>query len=240
MTSNRQVLGNTQLQTEMLESNSSAVNYHTWLCSLAEPYLGDHPLEIGSGLGNYAETWRSRGLKSITLSEADPQRLEYLRDRFRDDPMVRFTAVDLDGTTPGDYSSVVSFNVMEHIPDDVAALRASRELVRPGGYVLTFAPAFPMAMSDFDRQIGHVRRYTKASIRAAYVRAGLTVQRCHYVNAPGLLAWFLGMRLLRMTPQEGPTLKLWDKYVVPFARGTEKKYHPPFGQSVLCVGSRTT
>ncbi len=240
MTSNKRVLGNTQLQTDVLESNSSAVNYHAWLCSFAGPYLGDNPLEIGSGIGNYAETWLAGGLDSITLSEADPQRLLHLREAFADDPRVHFATVDLDGTAQGDHSCVLSFNVMEHIPNDVAALRASRHLVRPGGYVLTFAPAFPLAMSDFDRQIGHVRRYTRATMESAYSAAGLQVERCHYVNAPGLLAWIVGMRLLHLTPKDGVTLRIWDKYVVPLARSAERRRNPPFGQSVLCVGRRTT
>ncbi len=238
MAGNRQVLGDTQLQTNVLESNASAVNYHRWLCSLAEPYLGEDPLEIGSGIGNYAETWLAGGLDRITLSEADPHRLRYVREKFAGDSRVHFATVDLDGTKGGNYSCVMSFNVMEHIPDDVAALRAGCHLVRPGGFVLTFAPAFPLAMSRFDRRIGHVRRYTTSSLRLAYGSAGLQVERCHYVNAPGLVAWIVAMRLLGMTPKEGPALRIWDRYVVPYARWTEGRYEPPFGQSVLCVGRR--
>ena len=51
MSVNRQILGDTELQSEVLESNAAAQNYHHWLCSMAQPYLGDDPLEIGSGLG---------------------------------------------------------------------------------------------------------------------------------------------------------------------------------------------
>jgi hypothetical protein len=62
------------------------------------------------------------------------------------------------------------------------------------------------------------------------------VERLHYVNAPGLLAWFVGMRLLKLTPGEGPLLKVWDGAVVPVARAVESKVRPPFGQSVFAVG----
>jgi 8-oxo-dGTP pyrophosphatase MutT (NUDIX family) len=91
-------------------------------------------------------------------------------------------------------------------------------------------------MSRFDRAIGHVRRYTVASMREAYEEAGLTVERCHYVNAPGLLAWFVGMRVLRMTPKDGPVMRLWDGQVVPRVRRWESRHTAPFGQSVLAVG----
>lgn len=238
MTSNRQILGNSELQSEVLESNAAAENYHAWLCSMAMPYLGDDPLEIGSGMGDYAATWLEWGQRRITLSEVEPTRLAHLHETFDGDSRVQFTTVDLDATEAGDYSSVVSFNVMEHIPDDVAAFSAALHLLRPGGYFLTLAPAFPFAMSEFDRAIGHVRRYTTANIGAKYRGVGFEVVECRYVNAPGLLAWYVGMRLLKMTPKDGPTLKLWDAGVVPVARALEKRWTMPFGQSVLAVGRR--
>jgi hypothetical protein len=71
---------------------------------------------------------------------------------------------------------------------------------------------------------------------AAYVAAGLTLGEVRYVNAPGLLAWFVGMRLLGMTPRSGPVLHAWDTIVVPTARVIESRVPAPFGQSVFAVG----
>lgn len=236
--SNDTVLGDTHLQSEVLESNASAVNYHQWLCSLAYPHLGEHPLEIGSGLGDYAQTWLEMGLPEITVTEVDPGRRKALEDKFTGDPRVHLGSIDLDDVVEGDYSAAVSFNVMEHIPDDVAALRSAAHAVRVGGAVISFVPAFPFAMSKFDRAIGHVRRYTVDSMAQAYRQAGLQVEHVEYVNAPGLIAWFVGMRLLRMTPKSGPTVSLWDSQVVPRARRWEENHRVPFGQSVFCVGHR--
>ncbi len=235
---NKQVLGDTGLQSEVLESNANARRYHEWLCSMAQPYLGDDPLEIGSGMGDYAQTWLAGGLRRITLTEADPSRWAVLQEKFSDDSRVRFATVDLDGTDPGDHSAVVSFNVMEHIPDDVSAFSAAFHLLRPGGYFVTLAPAFPALMSEFDRAIGHVRRYTRENIAAKYRGAGFEVVDCRYVNAPGMFAWFAGMRVLKMTPGDGPILRLWDAAVVPVARGVESHVRMPFGQSVLAVGRK--
>jgi hypothetical protein len=62
------------------------------------------------------------------------------------------------------------------------------------------------------------------------------VETIHYVNAPGLVAWTVGMRLLRMSPRDGIVLRSWDRAVVPAARRIETRWHPPFGQSLLAVG----
>ena len=230
-----QALGDSVLQSSTLESVASATEYHAWLTSLAEPYLGDDPVELGSGLGDYAEAWLANGLPRITVTEVDPGRLSHLRSRFAGDSRVSVESIDFRSPAPAAHSCYVAFNVLEHIPDHVAALRAAHALVRPGGAVVMFVPAFPVAMSRFDLAVGHVRRYTVASMTAAMTDAGLTVERVQYVNMPGLPAWFVGMRLLRMTPGDGRLLRVWDKQVVPRARRWESGHRAPFGQSVLAV-----
>ncbi|MGH3744652.1 MAG: hypothetical protein ACRDTP_07330, partial [Mycobacteriales bacterium] len=147
---------------------------------------------------------------------------------------VREIAVPI--TETAQHTSVVAFNVLEHIPDDVGALRAFAGLVSGGGAVVVFVPAFPFAMSRFDRAIGHQRRYTRDSLVAAMTEAGLRVRTAHYVNAIGLPAWVVGMRLLRMTPRSGPVLRVWDGQVMPRMQRLESRRTPPFGQSVFCVG----
>jgi hypothetical protein len=229
------VLGDSALQSQTLESVASAVNYHDWLTSLTRPHLGDHPVELGSGLGDYAQRWLDSGVPQVTVTEADPSRLAGLHERFADEARVHVTTLDLTRPKRADYSSFVMINVLEHIPDDVGTLRAAHSLVRAGGAVVVLVPAFSFAMSRFDRAVGHVRRYTASSLTRAMTEAGLDVEDVRYVNLPGLPAWFLGMRLLRMTPGDGRLLAIWDDKVVPRARRWEDEHRPPFGQSVLAV-----
>lgn len=228
-------LGDSALQSQTLEGVASATRYHAWLTGLATPYLGDDPIELGSGLGDYTQTWIEAGVPRITATEIDPSRLDHLRSRFADDERVTVTRMDVFDPPAAEHTAFVAFNVLEHIPDHVGALRAAHRLLRPGSPVIMFVPAFEFAMSDFDRQVGHVRRYTKAGLRQAFVNAGLVPERVQYVNMPGLFAWWLGMRVLKMTPGDGPTLTLWDRVVVPPAQWLERHVRAPFGQSVFGV-----
>jgi len=72
------VSGDSKLQSCTLESLTTAVRYHSWLTNLVRPYLGEHPLEIGSGLGDYAQTWIDSGTPQITVSDRDPSRFALL------------------------------------------------------------------------------------------------------------------------------------------------------------------
>lgn len=230
-----EVLGDVALQDKTLEDLASAVNYRRWLVSLALPYLGEHAIEIGSGQGDYVQEWADAGIR-MTASEAEPGRLELLRARFAANDLVDVVEYTAPSDVEGSYSAAVAYNVLEHIHDDVAALNSFAKLVRPGGTVVLIVPAFGFAMGRFDRAVGHQRRYSVDSLRAALEAAGLRVERIHYVHSLGLLAWFVGIRLLRMTPGEGPILTVWDRGVIPLLRRLERRRQPPFGQSVFAVG----
>jgi SAM-dependent methyltransferase len=231
-----EVLGDTVLQSSVLEDLSDAVNYQKWLADLVRPHLGDDPLEVGSGLGYYAALWLE-DVEHFTATEGDGQRLLALKNRFADEPRVTVRELLLPTDEVGRHSAIVALNVWEHIDDQVGALRSAARLLRPGGKIVLVVPAFEFAMSRFDREIGHVRRYTTGSMRAAMTEAGLRVEQLRYVNPVGLLSWFVMCKLLRQRPKNGALLRAYDRMVIPVLRRAEQGRRPRFGQSVFVVAS---
>lgn len=224
------------LQRQVLEVLASARRYNEWIASLALPHLGGDPIEIGSGLGDQATFWLRSGVRALTLSDSDARSVAYLAQRFSAQKHVVVRLLDITDAEPAEHSTAVAINVLEHTLEDQRALRALGQLVRPGGRVVVFVPAFEFAMSRFDREIGHVRRYTKATLIEAFIAAGIQPVDCRYINAPGLIAWMAMMKLLRRSPADGRLVRLWDAAVVPITRAVEARWQPPFGQSVLGVG----
>jgi SAM-dependent methyltransferase len=228
------ITGDQRIQSEVLEGLATAVNHRRWFIELALPYLGDDPIEIGSGLGDYALEW-SEHLPRFTATEADPDRLVLLKERLADRPTIDVRQMLLPTTESGNYSAAVSYNVLEHIEDHVEALRSMATLVRPGGRIILIVPAFMFAMSQVDIATGHVRRYTKKTMRAALTDAGLTVEKLHYANALGLIGYYTATSIFKLAPKEGPMVKIYDSLVLPVTKAMEKVARPPFGQSVFAV-----
>ena len=227
-------------QTEILEVAQSAINYRKWLARLTFPYLGSNPLEFGSGIGDYADEWILLGCKKITVSEISSSRFQTLQTKFRDNELV--TPVELDITTPslnqGEFSAVVSLNVLEHLSDDDSACKSAINLLETNGLFVSFLPAFPILMSKFDIAIGHHRRYTRKSASSLLRRNGFEIEQIHYVNFVGWFAWMFGMKFLRIIPSDGPSIKFLDKLFIPLSSAVEKRIRPPFGQSLLIVGRK--
>jgi SAM-dependent methyltransferase len=226
------------LQTQVLDDLAGAVNYRRWLARLALPWLGADPLEVGSGTGDYAEEWLD-AVERLTISDAEPDRVAALKRRFADHPRVIVREFLAPSDERGSHSAVVAYNVLEHIEDDVGALRGFAGLVEPGGRIILIVPAFPFAMSRFDREIGHHRRYTRTGLDRVMREAGLRPIVERYVNAPGLILWLIGVKLLRIRPRAGLVLTAWDR-AVPIVARLEAVRHPPFGQSVFAVAARAT
>ena len=227
--------GDRQIQCDVLVALAECRNHRKWFAAFAKPYLGEHPIEIGSGLGDYALEWIP-SVEKYTATEADPALFGELKKHMALYPNVTVRPLMLPSEERADHSCLVSYNVLEHIDDHVGALRSMARLVRPDGYVVLVCPAFPFAMSPVDIATGHVRRYTKRSMRQALTDAGLEVVQVRYANSIGLICYYAFTSLLKRQPSTGGTMSFYDRLVVPAVRVIERIVgRPPFGQSVLAV-----
>ena len=104
-----------------------------------------------------------------------------------------------------------------------------------GGNVVLLVPGYPSLYGEFDRAVGHLRRYTPEALRQAVEAAGLQVTLLKPVNLLGGLAWWAAVRMGGRARPTSTLVKLYDRVIVPLVRVSERRFDPPFGQSVICV-----
>jgi 2-polyprenyl-3-methyl-5-hydroxy-6-metoxy-1,4-benzoquinol methylase len=220
----------------VLDALQPADNYADWIYDLCEPHLGTEVLEIGAGHGELTERL-VRG-RFVTATDLSKRCVEELQARYAGMANVDVRQADIAALDDDRrYDSVVLINVLEHIPDDLAALQDLRALLKPGGRLIVFSPAFEGLYSDFDHKIGHYRRYRRSQLVTVADRAGFEYVDARYVNSIGAFAWWLFARRLRQTPTQGWSVKLYDRTAVPVLRKFESRRAPRFGQSVFLVGA---
>jgi len=218
-----------------LDTLDDATNYADWIHSLIEPHLGHHTLEVGAGHGTF--TRRLAADRQVTAVEPSNSAITYATRATEDLDSVTLIHGDLSHLPDGQKFDAATFvNVLEHIADDADALRTTANVLTPGGSVVVFAPAFEVLYSQFDQAIGHYRRYRRSELAALLDQAGFDVIENRYINSVGAVAWFLYARVLRRTPTEAASAKLYDRAVVPVLRRLEQRFQPSIGQSILCVG----
>lgn len=216
---------------------TAAPRYRQWEYELVAPHLGRSVLEVGSGMGHFSERLIESRRDRLVLSDTNADSLQRLREKFSGVAGLEIVEVTLPGRLDigQPVESVVAMNVLEHIEDDVRALRDLAAVVSPGGRIILWVPAYMQLYGDFDRMVGHCRRYTPETMRVTVEGAELRIRQIRRVNMLGAIAWWMAVRAGRARRADSRLVWLYDNLLIPTSRMIESVIPPPFGQSLLCV-----
>jgi SAM-dependent methyltransferase len=223
-----------------LEVFADTPRINRWIYSKFAPHIRGEVLEIGSGIGNLSEHI-VRDATRVVLSDMEPHYLEALARRFGDDDRVKVARYDLDGDPPPEiarsrFDAIVAVNVVEHIEDDRALVARLAALLKPGGKLLIYVPACPFAYGSLDRELGHHRRYTRATLTALLAGAGLHLDPPRFMNLFGLLGWTVNGRLLRRKRLSPVQLGLFERLMPLFS--LEDHVRLPIGLGVYVAAEK--
>jgi SAM-dependent methyltransferase len=217
-----------------LEVMREAENYNRYLLDLVLRHAGaaTRIMDFGAGTGTFTLPCVAAGL-DVTAVEPD----ERLRANMEQAGI--HTVANVAALPDETFHFAYSLNVLEHIPDDAAALRAIRAKLAPGGRLLIYVPAFPVLYTSMDAKVGHVRRYRQATLKASVVAAGFDVEQVRYVDSLGFIATLL-FKLLDNGRGDinRSMLRLYDRVVFPVSRLLDGLAHRWFGKNVLLVARK--
>lgn len=166
--------------TENLIAVQKLVVYNEYVYQLIRSSMspGGAVLEVGAGIGEFAGRFHRDGL---TIDCLEPEKAFH--------PLLAKVSREIYSdiaTCPRKYDYIISINVLEHIPDDVAALKQLFGMLKEGGALLLYLPAHPFLFSQMDRRVGHYRRYSADEIIAKLTAAGFLVAEKKMVDFLGL------------------------------------------------------
>lgn len=234
-----------------LDSLRKAINYQKWVAETVEPFLGERILEVGAGIGNMSKWLPLR--ERLVLTETETQFIPILEqtvhEKLNGDSRARVERLDLTTDWVGklsveDFDTVVSFNVLEHIENDIEAFRQFAKILRESNSrrpkrIITFVPAHPWAYGAIDRGFLHHRRYSMKMFQELVNKAAPGAQlKMRYFNVFGLPGWVVLGRLFKRQNLGDGSVKAFEK-LCPYIRGIDdflhERLHLPFGQSLLAV-----
>lgn len=232
-----------------LESLASAVNYQQWLIETITPNLGDSILEVGAGIGNMSQLLPVRS--KLIITEAELGYIPLIKNRLADKtvPNLIVEHVDLSKDWLSDFTkynldTIVSFNVLEHIEDDVTAFRSFVELLKKSETrgpkkIITLVPAHQFLFGSLDEVFGHFRRYDSAStidkIKAIDPKLNIKTQ---YFNIFGIVGWFVLGKILKKKSIGLNSIRSFE-LICPYIKSIDNFLHEklklPLGQSLLII-----
>ena len=84
-----------------------------------------------------------------------------------------------------------SFNVLEHIEDDIEILNKINKKMVVNGTILIYVPAMRFLFSSMDVKTGHYRRYLKKELKNKIKLAGFKIEKIEYCDILGVFATLL-------------------------------------------------
>jgi SAM-dependent methyltransferase len=163
-------------------------------------------LDAGCGSGrNMVELARHGTVTGIELS---PTSVGLARERDAGE-VVEGSVLDMPFDADA-FDLAASLDVIEHLQDDLQALRELRRVVAPGGALLLTVPAYQWLWSGHDEINHHHRRYTRRSLQHTGEQAGWQQVRTTYFNSlllPAAILLRVLDRFSRKTTES--SLDLW-------------------------------
>ena len=226
-------------------------------------HAGDRLLDLGCGFGRHAFEALRRGAMVVACDMAFPELTQVvatadaMRDAGEIAPGLSCTSVNGDGTqlpfADASFDRIIASEVMEHVPDDMAALDELTRVLRPGGTIAITIPAelpekICWRLSDEYHAPfvtgGHVRIYSESELRDKMRVAGLAPSGSHRAHALHAPYWWLRCAV-GPTNDTNPLVKAytrlleWDIMTAPaVTRVTERVLNPVLGKSLVVYATK--
>jgi len=229
--------------TETMSSGMEyAINYYRWLFDLCKDYIGDTIIDVGSGFGSYIGFFKNKKVIAVDIS---PEVIQKIQKEYKSFPNITAICSDICDTEfirktiYFSVETVICFNVLEHLKDDIVALKNIYQILKHGqGNLIIVAPANPLLYGEMDRLAGHYRRYSKKELETKLTEQGFQFIKSFYFNSLGFFGWFLTNKVFR--PRNLSTsiinfqIAFYNK-IIPIIKKLDKILNLPFGQSLFVV-----
>jgi len=198
---------------ELFNIENSLLKYNLSIVSKFGFYLEDKKsvLEFGAGIGTLANLFCDIYHVRPDCLEIDSYLLSQLKAR-------GFNAFATPEDLPHRYTAIYSSNVLEHIYDDLGALKTMHSLLEENGTLALYVPAFQCLYSNLDKNVGHYRRYTKRDLITKLESLNFKVTKAHYADSIGFVAsiWLkFHKKSNGSLLDNSASLIMYDRYIYP-------------------------
>lgn len=228
-----------------LDVIAEANKFNKWMYNTIKPFCKGKILEIGSGIGNISNFFMQDNFE-IMLTDIRKGYCSKLEAEYSPNPS--FLGVEEMDLTDDNfdikfdkhlrqYDTVFALNVVEHIYDDTLALKNCYKLLNNGGQLIILVPSYQKLYNTFDKELGHYRRYTKATLSSIFLKNDFKIIHKQYFNFIGIFGWFVTGNILKRKTIPKGQMKLYN-LLVPIFKIFDKLIFNSIGLSTIIVGKK--
>ena len=216
-----------------LEFFDAAKNWRKYQFENILKYINSSVLDVGPGTGNNIQYYKNKA-SQITLLEINKNLANSLKLKFDDDKKIIVLNTDIHSQEKK-FDTILYMDVLEHIEDDEKEINKALKQLNSGGNLIFFVPAYQFLYSDFDKAIGHIKRYNKKFFLSFKKDENITIIELKYIDSIGFFIAVLN-KLFNKDNREsiGLGVKIWDNLIF-LSKIMDLIFLNKFGKSLFCI-----
>lgn len=217
---------------EATEKFDDATLHRKYCLSFVKKYIQENILEVGAGCGSFTRDYIRDDLK-ITLTETDKKNFEDLKKIFLNRKNVEVSNKKI-FQIDKKFNTILYLHVLEHIEDDKKELDEIFKKLKSGGTLIIMVPKHQSLYSNFDKSIGHFRRYETNFFTSNL--SNLKREKLLSLDSLGYALYFLNKIFFKN--EKFPSkfkIFIWDKIFTPFTIILDFLTNYKIGKCIIAV-----
>lgn len=214
-----------------LEYFDNSNNFRKYQLNLIKKFLKNNTAEVGPGRGGFVNYYK-KYCKFLNLIEPDKKLCRLLKQKYSNKKItIKNSTINKVQTK---FDTIMYFDVLEHIQNDLKEVLSAKKRLKKNGYLIFSVPAFQIFYNNFDKSVGHYKRYNKEDFKIIASKANLKIEKLIYYDSFGLLLIILSKIFNISNKNLGKNIKIWN-FFIPFSKILDVLTFNKFGKSLLCV-----
>lgn len=231
-------MGELQFEYQGLELDlfRHATRWKAYFSKHLQKYIHGDVLEIGAGHGVNSPFLIHSKCETWTTVEPDTKNHQIIRSQLVNIEIPLSHCLGTIDLIPisKKYDCILYIDVLEHIQNDEEELQKAQLRLKPGGSLVVLCPAHNFLFSEFDRSIGHYRRYNKSMYQKLDI-LDLKLINCFYLDSLGLLMSAGNRFILKKSNPSLANIQFWDKSIVPLSKILDPIFAYSIGKSIVGI-----
>ena len=209
-------------------------NLHIRYClSFLKKYIMGNILEIGAGCGSFTRHYTSSKINKITLTDLDKKNYRNLKIKFKNFKHVKILDQTIYKITKK-FDTILYLHVLEHIKKDVSELKEVEKKLNKNGYLVIMVPAHQKLYGNFDKAVGHFRRYERKFFKKKL--NNLSRVRLMSLDSSGYILYYLNRFFFsNETFPSNFKIFIWDKIFTPISVIFDFITNYNFGKCIIAI-----
>lgn len=222
---------------EELELFDKANLWRRYLYFKTKQFFGKEILEVGAGIGSFTNVYKKKNM-DIVLTELDPNNSSILKKKFANSKGIaienKFTKF-----LTNKFDTIIYMSVLEHIENDTDEINDALSKLKKDGNLIICVPAHNYMYSQFDKEVGHFKRYDIDYFRSLTLE-NAEIQKCFMIDMFGWLVYFLNKIVFKKEKYPSKfKIFIWDKFFIPITFFIDFLTFYKLGKNIICVIKKT-